>query len=373
MRSATAHKLLTHFNSILLTLMLVAGAPLAALASGTTSSTTQSSTSARVKVSSDLRQKVNTAKPSDHIQVVMQSVSAWSKTLDSAVSSNSGTIKQSFKNFNLRVVDLPAAAVSALSSRTDVSYMSLNRNLKQLGHVTLTTGTDAARSLAPGTTLDGSGIGIAVIDSGIDPNHAAISARVKGNVDFTGEGRTDDPYGHGTHVAGLAAGSNQISNGAYTGVALNANIYNLRVLNSLGTGDSGSLLSALDWVMTNRTLYNIRVVNMSLGAPAVDSYTIDPLCIAARNLVNAGIVVVAAAGNQGKNGSGQKVYGMIHSPGIEPSVITVGAVNTFGTNSRADDGITTYSSRGPTRGYWTDVSGVNHYDNLVKPDIAAPG
>jgi subtilisin family serine protease len=68
-----------------------------------------------------------------------------------------------------------------------------------------------------------------------------------------------------------------------------------------------------------------------------------------------------------------KVYGRIHSPGNEPSAITVGAANTFGTNNRKDDSVATYSSRGPTRSYYTDSSGVKHYDNLIKPDLVAPG
>src|SRR5205085_75268 len=109
------------------------------------------------------------------------------------------------------------------------------------------------------------------------------------------------------------------------------------------------------------------------GMPAVDSYKNDPVCKAVRQLVNAGVVVTVAAGNNGKNSAGQKVYGSIHSPGDEPSAITVGAANTFGTNARNDDGVTTYSSRGPTRGAWTDAAGVKHYDNLIKPDLVAPG
>src|ERR1041384_7882336 len=112
---------------------------------------------------------------------------------------------------------------------------------------------------------------------------------------------------------------------------------------------------------------------MSLGAPAVSSYKNDPICRAARALVDAGIVVVAAAGNSGKDASGNKIYGQIHSPGDDPSVITVGAANTFGTDVRNDDGVATYSSRGPTRGHYTDASGVKYYDNLVKPDLVAPG
>src|SRR6185369_9131263 len=137
--------------------------------------------------------------------------------------------------------------------------------------------------------------------------------RVIASVDFTGEGRTDDPYGHGTHVASIAAGNGRISSAEFTGIAPNANLVNLRVLNSTGTGNVSSVLSALDWVLSNRTRYNIRVVNMSLGAPAIDSYTYDPVCRAVRKVVDAGIAVVAAAGNNGVNSNGQKIYGQVHS------------------------------------------------------------
>jgi len=230
--------------------------------------------------------------------------------------------------------------------------------------------------LAPG--LDGTGVGIAVLDSGIYTIHKSFqgklnNVRVVFSKDFTGEGRTDDPYGHGSHVASIAAGNGVVANGAYIGIAPNANLINLRVLNSTGTGTTSALLSGLNWVMSNRGTYNIRVVNMSLGAAAIDSYRSDPICKAVRKLVDAGVVVVAAAGNNGKDVNGRKLYGQIHSPGIEPSAVTVRASNTYGTDSRADDAVTTYSSRGPTRGYSTEANGLRHYDNLVKPDLVAPG
>src|SRR5207245_4937813 len=167
----------------------------------------------------------------------------------------------------------------------------------------------------------------------------------------------------------------------------NANLISLRVLDKNGVGSSSVLLNALNWILApadptnavsssnplNKDKYGIRIVNMSLGAPAISSYKNDPVCRAARALVDAGIVVVAAAGNNGKDAYGNKIYGQIHSPGNEPSVITVGAANTFGTDARNDDGVATYSSRGPTRSNYTDANGVKHYDNLVKPDLVAPG
>jgi serine protease AprX len=290
-----------------------------------------------------------------------------------------------------RVVELPARLVERLSAREGVRFVSPDRETISFGHVSLTTGTDDARSAAAdtarnagpngpnGQALDGTGIGIAVLDSGVDTGHVAFrderggGLRVVRSVDFTGENRTDDPYGHGTHVASIAAGNGRIAHGAYIGIAPNASLINLRVLGAQGTGRVSSILAALDWVIQNRSAYNIRVVNMSLGTAAVESYKNDPVCRAVRKAVDAGVVVVAAAGNLGKDSAGNKLYGLIHSPGDEPSAITVGATNTFGTDARSDDGVTTYSSRGPTRGYTTDALGVKHYDNLVKPDLVAPG
>ena len=241
-------------------------------------------------------------------------------------------------------------------------------------------GASLVRSLVSGTTIGGNGIGIAILDSGVEANHAdfkpLITSRVVYNKSFiTGSTDTSDKYGHGTHVAGLASGNDIFSNnysGYYNGTAPSANLINLKVLDDTGRGSASNVIAAIDWAITNKTTYNIRVMNLSLGTGARDSYTTDPLCLAARRAFNAGIVVVASAGNNGKDAIGNKQYGTIGSPGIEPSVITVGAVNTYGTDIRSDDTVATFSSRGPTRGYKT-VSGVRKYDNLIKPDLVAPG
>ncbi|HYO90818.1 MAG TPA: S8 family serine peptidase, partial [Pyrinomonadaceae bacterium] len=249
------------------------------------------------KMSSDLK-----GASGSKVNVIIQPNGAWSSGLSTAIKSNNGMVKKQFTNIKARVVELPPAAVEALASRSDVQYVSLDRSVKSMGHVSLTTGADAVRSAVPGTTLDGTGIGIAILDSGIDPNHASFkgsngSSRIVFNQDFTGEGRTSDPYGHGTHVAGAAAGNGDVAQGAYIGIAPNANLINLRVLGAQGNGTTSGLLSAIDWVLSNKANYNIRIVNMSLGTAAVDSYKNDPLCQAVRRMVDAGIVVAAAAGN----------------------------------------------------------------------------
>ncbi|MDT5261216.1 MAG: serine protease AprX, partial [Acidobacteriota bacterium] len=341
------------------------------------------------KVSGQLRERVRRGKHGDAshgdtetVQVILQLNGKMSGGLNSLLNRNGVHVRKELQNLGMTVVELPPDAVEELGSFDEVSYVSLDQQTEVLGHVTRTTGIDAAiaQPYSSISQLNGTGVGIAIIDSGIYDAHAdfldaaGTSSRVVFNKNFvTTENRTDDPYGHGTHVAGLAAGFDRVKGGAYSGVATDAKLIDLRVLDAKGTGQTSWLLAALDWLAANYTTYNVRVVNISLGAPAVDSYTNDPICLAVKKLYSLGLVVVVAAGNNGKNSVGQKIYGEIHTPGISPYAITVGASNTFGTDSRSDDGVTTYSSRGPTRAYWTDAAGAKHYDNLVKPDLVAPG
>src|SRR5205085_1762088 len=272
------------------------------------------------KVSPDLRARQRNARAGDDsVSVILQLNDEPSGQLNALLNRDGVHVKAHFENFNSQAVELPLSAVEELAAYPEVEFVSADQQVVSLGHLSVTTGSDMNRSI-PGSKqlLDGTGIGIAVVDSGLDPNHLAFNAqgpgkaasRIKVSKDFTGEGRTDDPYGHGTHVAAAAAASSsftapvgsrastQYPTGAYKGIAYNANLINLRVLNSQGRGTASGLLSALNWVMTNRLAYNIRVVNMSLGMPAIDSYRNDPVCKAVRSLVNAGVVVVAAAGNK---------------------------------------------------------------------------
>ena len=129
-------------------------------------------------------------------------------------------------------------------------------------------------------------------------------------------------------------------------------------------------LDALDWLLRIAPLTNVRVAN-SPGNAAVTSYRMIVLLPSAALLLRS--LSFRGSRNNGKNRAGQKVYGQVHSPGNEPSAITIGAADTKGTDNRADDGIASYSSRGPTRSYWVDVNGRKRYDNLVKPDLSAPG
>src|SRR5215467_4393490 len=212
------------------------------------------------KVSKDILEKVTAGHGADFVRVIIQPANPSDISIDSTIEYSGGNNIRKFRNFAVRVATLPAQAAANLADRSDVSYVSLNRDVRPMGHLSSTTGADQVSAVdsGTGTSLDGTGIGIAIIDSGIDTDHQSFldksnGVRVVYSEDFTTEGRTDDPYGHGTHVASLAAGNGRISNGAYVGIAPNANLINLRVLNSEGLGTTAYVLLALDWVASNKS------------------------------------------------------------------------------------------------------------------------
>src|SRR6185369_1505239 len=120
------------------------------------------------KVSKDILKKVNDGHGADFVRVIIQPASASDLSIDTTIEYSGGSNIRKFKNFAVRVASLPAQAAMNLASRSDVSYVSLNRDVLPMGHLSSTTGADQARSSSNGTSLDGSGVGIAIIDSGID-------------------------------------------------------------------------------------------------------------------------------------------------------------------------------------------------------------
>ena len=216
----------------------------------------------------------------------------------------------------------------------------------------------------PGVT--GSGVTIAVLDTGIAA-HPALTGKVIANVStIAGNPSPNDEHGHGTHIAGIIAGNSSASRYVTPlyrgGIAPDVRLVNVRVLGANGTGWTSDVIAGLEWVIANRDKYKIRAINLSLGHPVTEPSTTDPLCIAVAKATAAGIVVIVSAGNAGKDENGTPILGGISSPGNSPHAITVGAINTRGTISRSDDIMTTYSSRGPTK-----------FEHAVKPDVVAPG
>ena len=268
---------------------------------------------------------------------------------------------------NARVGRLPNSFIKRLSNHPAVKRISLDRDVE--GAVARTAVTIGARAVQELMGYSGAGIGVAIVDSGVTGWHDDLTAangqgqRVSHFMDFV-NGRTEsyDDWGHGTHVAGIVGGNGADTLGVRRSVAPDANIIALKALDNQGHGTISSIIAAIDYAVANKDALNIRVINLSLGAGVFESYETDPLTLAAKRAVEAGIVVVAAAGNLGKAANGLPQYGAITAPGNAPWVLTVGASSTMGTVRRQDDEIAPYSSRGPTM-----------YDYAAKPDLVAPG
>jgi serine protease AprX len=266
----------------------------------------------------------------------------------------------------------PSNVQNLINQDPNVKYVSLDRPLKgAMNFAVPAVNADVAHNLG----YDGTGVGVAVIDSGVNPvfdlTLAGVTktSRIVYSQNFDPSANTtSDLYGHGTHVAGIIAGNGGNStcgncDVTFRGIAPNANIINLRVLDANGSATDSTAIAAIQQAINLKNQYNIRVINLSLGRGIFESYTLDPLCQAVEQAWKAGIVVVAAAGNYGRDNSNNNYgYGTITAPGNDPYVITVGAMKTMGTATRADDLITTYSSKGPTM-----------VDQIIKPDIVAPG
>jgi serine protease AprX len=203
----------------------------------------------------------------------------------------------------------------------------------------------------------GRGVTVAVLDSGVAPDADLVQPtnRLLATVNFAGSRSSADPGGHGTHVAGIVAGSGARSAGEYRGVAPEANVVDVRVLNDDGNGRVSSIVRGIGWVLAHRAQYNIRVLNLSFGAPSQGQYQGDPLSAAVEIAWRRGLVVVVAAGNGGPNGD------TVQTPGIDPYVITVGATDDQGSVPTADDRLAWFSA-------WGTPPGAG-----AKPDLVAPG
>ncbi|MFC7373183.1 S8 family peptidase [Fictibacillus iocasae] len=205
--------------------------------------------------------------------------------------------------------------------------------------------------------LTGAGVTVAVVDSGIAPHEDLVTPvnRIVGFRDFVSNRTTPyDDNGHGTYVAGCIAGNGALSGGVYTAPAPQARLVGVKVLDVNGQAPISRVIAGIDYVIQNRSAFNIRILNLSLGFPPSQSYTIDPLAQAAERAMQANIFVVCAAGNTGPGGR-------ITSPGHHPRVVTVGAVDDRRTVTRADDVRLLLTSTGPT------------IDGLLKPDFFVPG
>jgi serine protease AprX len=295
------------------------------------------------------------------VEVLVSQVASAGHSAESAVTQLGGTVIRHLSVIDGFAARLPRDAVPTLAATPGVRWVSPDRTLHMEGQYGQDSGvasavyTDVIRATKTwGMGDTGAGVTVAVVDTGVNTS-GDLSGQVVHAEDFTNEQNNADTYGHGTFVAGLIAGTGAGSSGAIKGVAPGAKIVSLKIAGADGTTDVTRVLEALEWIVDFKDAYGIRVVNLSLGFSTPQSYLVDPLDFAVERVWNAGVVVVAAAGN------GNNVPGSITAPGNDPFVITAGSSNDKTTLALTDDKLATFSSVGPT------------LDGYPKPEVLAPG
>jgi serine protease AprX len=263
------------------------------------------------------------------------------------------------------VARVPANRIAALRGASAVRVVAPDAALHvsgDEGDVRAATSSAIVRSASGAQPLldrgvNGSGVGVALVDSGVTTVPGLDGGQVLAGPDFSEEARDQDlhgrdAFGHGTHVAGVIVGSDPSV--GFSGVAPGAKLVNVKVADADGSTSLLRVLSGLDWVRRHKDDrgVKIRVVNLSLGVEAgQDSYVTDPLSYAVETLWRSGLVVVAAAGNNAGTAT------QLDFPAADPFVVAVGALDTHGTADTSDDTVADFSSRSRRR----------------SPDVVAPG
>jgi serine protease AprX len=271
-----------------------------------------------------------------------------------------GTLKKRLDLVGGVAVDLPAGQIKTLAGMSGLTVTS--DALVQVSGSTYTSSQlwpyeSGVASLWPSTASStAQGPAIAIVDSGVDASRADFGTRVLTQVNLSSLTPTakGDGRGHGTFVAGIAAGSAP----GYAGAAPAAPIVSIRVMDNYGKALTSDVVNACQWILANKGKYNIRVANFSLHSATPGHFVNSPLDLAVEKLWFSGIFVVAAAGNFGV--AGQPVR-MGYAPGNDPFVMTVGAVDLGGTVGVGNDNAAPFSAYGYT------------YDGFLKPDLGAPG
>jgi serine protease AprX len=287
--------------------------------------------------------------------VIIQSVEGIDDRIKKYIKKYGGRITEEYPFINACSTVIPPAGIKPLETLIQVHYISLNYPV--YAHLN-NTKTIMSSGTAHNQGLTGRNINIALLDTGTYPHPDLIRPinRIICFKDFVNNHEfAYDDSGHGTFTAGIIAGNGSMSKGEYTGIAPGSGLISLKVLDGSGNGWTSTVLTGMQWVYENREKYKIRVVCLPLGSPGFLPGNSDPLSRGAQVLWDAGIIVCASAGNNGPEPC------WISSPGTNPSIITVGALQNFGATVHPDRPLNPFSSRGFTR------------DGNRKPDFVAPG
>lgn len=312
--------------------------------------------------------QIAAADPDQWVSVIVQKVAGTSGA-EKHVSRLGGKVTKDLSIINAFSAELSAGAVTELVRYPNVRWVSLDAPMQSTACSKCVETRNLANTYIRAIKADqvwnnspyrqGSGIGVAVLDSGVNPNgdlytNMGVNRQVA-DISFNSDYNQNpsDGYGHGTHVSSIVGGDGSESGGKYIGVAPLVNIVNVKVSNDDGSAMMTDVVAGLQWVLENKNTYNIRVVNLSLNSSVPESYHTSPLNAAVEILWFNKIVVVVSAGNQGASA--------LYPPANDPFVITVGAVDDKGTDSISDDVMASFSAYGTTS------------DGIKKPDLVAPG
>lgn len=301
------------------------------------------------------------AAPASTVNVIVRETLPPSDVAERLVRSLGGTVTHELPILGGFSATVPGSALSDLAQSGSVGLVWGD------GKISMSSSpTSLYNTLAPNTAwrqsirlnqvdgdYDGTGVAVALLDTGVTESDD-LGNRLVARVDLTPDHDGFDRYGHGTHMSGIIAGAGAASDGQWTGVAPGANLVSVKVAGPDGSTDVSVVIAGLQWVVANRSTYNIRVLNLAFGTDSVQSYSIDPLDYAVEQAWFSGILVVASAGNRGPGPN------TINKPGDDPFVLTVGAADNHGTPDRSSTSVAAFSSWGSPGGF-------------SKPDIIAPG
>ena len=304
------------------------------------------------------------------LRVIVQARPGQLAQAEREIASLGGAMSKPLAIVNGFAATVPADRVGDLSALRSVAVVSLDREVKMAGSSDSNPQKSVYRKVVRAEELEkagytGKGVTVALIDTGVAdlpdfsgrvlPVYDDMTGTWSPCANFTGEG-CGDSYGHGTFMAGIIAGNGALSGGMYKGVAPEANLLSVKIAGRDGATDVSTVLAAIEWVVSFKDRYNVKVLNLSLGTTGKQTYRTDPMNYAVQEAWEQGIAVVVAASNLGP------AAGSISKPADDPWVITVGATDDRGTPGLGDDTLPDFSAHGPTAA-----------DGVAKPDLVAPG